>query len=838
MSGILNLFSSTNDLTKKNSITNSASDYTKTNINVFKPTPGLSQGDKFKKYQKKIRQNLDKTVKTSNSKSKEGFSSKNTNTDFSLTKETRNVLSETNIIPEERDITFLQEQYKITLDEYENLLAKLSGATSGYLNRVSPNNPYLGKNIKIGKEIMYVTQQGIAKWYPDFWAIYYTCGRNGCPPNGQFIDTNLQWSINYETPGATIPTTPSLVTGTPMIQGQSCGNEGKNVYVNNMLDPNLQITPFYHGCFQDSITSPAMDYIGNTPLTSSSGTYNIDQCKQAAIDNGYNLYALQNVDENTSLGYCAVSNYMTNAAMYGLSMIPTAMVPLWSSGTSGQSGNVAVLTDQGALAVYNSSGTSVFNTDYSKSQPSNYLGCYVDAPNRAMPLYNGGSQEYNNAQCQQIAQQNGAAFYGLQNSTSGTTAQCAISSNWQLTSQYGKAGNCTQIGDGSYSGGGWSNAVYNTSLPQSNYFLALQDDGNMVICRGTSPLDNQGYIWATGVKVQQANPDYAAAKGKYGQNYITQGSTLAAGDFIGSPSGNMALIMQDDGNLVLYSFRFETNCKKIKDSNMIGGGVGANPVYELNIAGTKSNMGKLAYIDQNAELHAYPDDNKQSINEYTSFMNMDSGGNDIPNAASANSTIEQCQAVCNDNTDCYGFVFDTRNGSNICYPKNSGVYPVGDKQLLSGVNLFIKNVQPEFVPIGVSNNTNNSDTITYQNYVNGGNIGNEYGLSNATRLQKQELTQLQNRLNLLGSQIKNQTNSFIKGDTMINNQGVRNMVGLGSYLNEIDNTNNKIKATTGGNLQNILNDSDIVVLQQNYNYLFWSILAAGTVLISMNIIKK
>jgi len=36
----------------------------------------------------------------------------------------------------------------------------------------------------------------------------------------------------------------------------------------------------------------------------------------------------------------------------------------------------------------------------------------------------------------------------------------------------------------------------------------------------------------------------------------------------------------------------------------------------------------------------------------------------------------------------------------------------------------------------------------------------------------------------------------------------------------------------------ILNDSDIVVLQKNYSYLFWTILATGTVLVTMNIAKK
>ena len=39
------------------------------------------------------------------------------------------------------------------------------------------------------------------------------------------------------------------------------------------------------------------------------------------------------------------------------------------------------------------------------------------------------------------------------------------------------------------------------------------------------------------------------------------------------------------------------------------------------------------------------------------------------------------------------------------------------------------------------------------------------------------------------------------------------------------------------NINNILNDSDIYVLQQNYNYLFWAILASGMLLVSMNVLK-
>ena len=117
--------------------------------------------------------------------------------------------------------------------------------------------------------------------------------------------------------------------------------------------------------------------------------------------------------------------------------------------------------------------------------------------------YTGGSQQYDNSQCQQAAQQNGYAYYGLQNSKSGTNAQCFLSNDLSQTTKYGTATNCTKLSDGSWSGGGWSNAVYNTTNPESSYYLILQDDGNMCVYRGSSPNDNQGLIWSSGTNPQK-----------------------------------------------------------------------------------------------------------------------------------------------------------------------------------------------------------------------------------------------------------------------------------------------------------------------------------------------
>ena len=265
----------------------------------------------------------------------------------------------------------------------------------------------------------------------------------------------------------------------------------------------------------------------------------------------------------------------------------------------------------------------------------------------------------------------------------------------------------------------------------------------------------------------------------------------------------------------------------------MGGGVGANALYQLNEVGVSTNLAQLAYIDQDSQLHTYPSTNATYTNTYTTMTGTDSPGYDIPNAAYGNATVEQCQTSCNNNNECAGFSFS----NNTCYPKTSSMYPAGEMETNPSVNLYVRNQIPQTPPVGVSTNTNNIDTVLYQNYINGGAIGESYGLANASSAQKQQLQQLQTQLNLLSNQINNLTNQFETGNQQLEQQSQTNSQSLNNYIKDIKNTNKKIRGFNT-NVDNILQDSDIVVLKQNYDYLFWSILAVTTVIISMNIIKN
>ena len=979
MTSILNIFSDkeNNEIIKNKNVSSS-----------------LKQGKKFKKYQNKIKNSLEKNAEIVSGE--EGFSNMEGR---SLTKETNDIIDDNNYSSQQQIIDNLKKEYEKTLNEYEELVSKLSGNLNAYIDRVNPNNPYLNKTIRFTTgHVCYVTNQGLVKYIPSptIWQSV------NIPQN--YININLPWINSYSTPGTEIPTNPPLISGTFMKYGQSVGSEGSNVFVNQFLPKNTD--PKYMGCYATNSSNNNMSFIGGSPPpnsnasiengsftqpvlsnnsyryitgtsvpgwyftsgavlvnnssawgfttpypngnqcvslqntgsisqivpllvgvtyrisfyscgrpcctgpntanlvnvqlyttsnqwiqniyqytppvnkwtrytatfsvqvtgsyklffsgannqgdrssaiqnivlnssgTSSNGSFSHDACEQAAINGGYRYFGLQNVNTSNNLGYCAVSNSEPSVTQYGTSNVPNKAIALWSSNTANQTGNSAILQTSGSLQVINSGGQSVYSSP--GGNPSNYLGCYNDCyQGRGLPTYLGNGKNYSS--CQSAAQSGNWSYFGLQFTQANGTSECWVGNDISNGTKMGKANNCTVV-NGVNVGGGCSNAIYNNKSATSNYFLILQDDGNMCVYRGTGPNDNQGYIWCTMTngKQQSANPNMVATKGKYGKNWISSGSTLAPGDFIGSTNGNLALVMQSDGNLVLYTYQMQTNCQKMSDGNM-GGGQGANAAYDIGKTAVSKNMGAIGYIDADSNIYSYPTSNQQYTDTYTTKISgMDTWGNDIPGAAFGNATLQSCQTACNNNSQCAGIV--TNAAGNYCWPKTNSMYPFGGPSgVNSDRNIYVRGRKPSTPPLGVSQNTNTIDSVTYQNYINKGQVGSQYGLANASSTQKQQLEQLQTRMSLLSNKINNLTNKFQGGSITAENQSVANNTGIDHYIKNIKNTNQKIGVIAGesnGNVQNILKDSDIVVLQKNYDYLFWSILATGTVLVSMNIVNK
>lgn len=615
----------------------------------------------------------------------------------------------------------------------------------------------------------------------------------------------------------------------------NCGNPGNrdgNRYCVQISEWTLYTSSDYNFKDADRAMTWNPNVIGYTDLNT---------CKKYAVENGFTYFGQQDARSDGTAA-CLVSNDLAKSQWFGKAF-KFSGTPLWETKTSGQTGASAILTTTGSLSVINSGGTAVFSSDNSQAQPGNYLGCYGDSKVRAMQLVNNGAHSFNYDTCKTNAINKNFSYFGLQDSTSGSNAQCAISNDQSASIRYGKAGNCTKLSNGLWSGGGWSNAIYNAKTPDSNYFLILQDDGNMCIYRGTSPNDNQGKIWCsqTNGKQQQPNTNFSATKGKYAKNWISSTSTLAAGDFIGSNNGSIYLLMQTDGNLVLYTSTNKSACSANKNGK-IQGSNWVNALYEVSPSGSKGDIGKIAYINENSELSEYSADNIKLINNYTTLQNMNTPNNDIPGAAYGSATIDQCKSTCSKRQSCYGFVFD--NNNKVCYPKTNQMYPYGGSlNPLSGVDTYLREKQPINRPPGISDIIANIDTVLFRNYIKSTGNDEYHGLTKATEVEKQQIAELQGKLDTLSSKIAKLSNKLSSNTNSAETQAKNNIsgldgfTGLGDYLTDLKNTNEQIQLTNTS-MNNILNDSNIVVLQKNYSYLFWSILATGTVLVTMNIAKN
>ena len=105
-------------------------------------TPALNQGMNFKNYQNKIKNKIKKDINNVNSK--EGFQTSNTSSttsadgSYQLAEQSKQILSDTSSGTDNS----LQNEYNVTLMAYQKLLAKVSGGTTDYVNRVSPTNSY------------------------------------------------------------------------------------------------------------------------------------------------------------------------------------------------------------------------------------------------------------------------------------------------------------------------------------------------------------------------------------------------------------------------------------------------------------------------------------------------------------------------------------------------------------------------------------------------------------------------------------------------------------------------------------------------------------------------
>ena len=696
----------------------------------------------------------------------------------------------------------------------------------------------------------YITSTNMQMSAGQYKLMFSSVGRNCCDESG--LSNPIDIVIDRGTPGEG-----TIYNFQPPV----------NTWTNYEVDVTIYVAGMHSisfvGTWSQGDRSTALQGIRLRPSgtpAGGSGKYTHEQCKTAAIDGGYQYFGLQYGNPSTGKGYCAVTNDSVSATKNGTSYVMTAGIPLWSSNTATGSGNTATVTLQGTLSVINSQGAAIFSTpggggvsangnagsgfNDGKPTPSNYVGCYADTGNRAMP--NTSNNQYLPLeQCKQLAQDKNYTYYSMQYNRDTLNGWCAGSNDMNEIKKYGIATNCTRLSDGTIGGGGWSNAVYKIE-PPTDYFLTLQDDGNLCVYKGTGPSDNQGGIWCamTNGKQQKPNPGFTASKGKFGKNYMKTGDTLAAGDFIGSSDGSIYLLMQSDGNLVLYASNTRENCSAIsaggsnKESVSMGG-QGATALYKMSEVGNPANLGKIGYVDKNSEIYMYPDNKIGLSNKYVKYLDAGSAGNDIPGAASSGGSLDDCKTSCNKLSDCYGFEY--HSSVKVCYPKNKNMYPTIPIQpawtIGNGDDLYVreKMVKEGFETAAI-------DTNKWKNYTTNNKIFDNSIVDSAskqlTNSDKKRLSDLDTKIKSFSQEIQRNNAEYTQKLSSVNTNTIENTGHLNKYHNEYDKVQEKIKhsGTNLTNMDNMVTDTSILVTQQNAHFISYALVAIILLILAIKLL--
>lgn len=829
----------------------------------------LNQGKKFKNYQGKMKTNIENQIH--GAKSQRSYKKSSKIEGFATDTETETV---TNLLEQRDDrgkiinqlnqddinvFNTLQTQNNNLQNQYNNTQKQVNSRSLVLINRTSPNNSYLNKNISLPPKKSeynindlgyggYVSGKGVFKPYPDQKTFNSVAGKNGCPKD---IISNVP--VN--------DFSSSFLQGKNMVENQSCGNEGKNVYVSKLIE---NPTSSYVGCYNDKSTTTTNS--SNATLknadramiynSSAIGYTTFNKCKKYAQDNEYQYFGLQDLQPNDT-AMCVVSNDYDKTISYGDASKQVISVLLWSSNTASGQNNTMQVVGSGQITIYDINIKPIFNSNNAVPGCLNWGTLMIDSV-----TYGGNCK----------------APIGNVTKKVETDMKCNWSRSCSIPISNRTFGDpsigCDKSFDVAYKCGGkpfsknLSSAEGQTMIldcsdymkKNCNFIILLQDDGNMCLYKGNDALTKSDLIWSTKTTGKQkgTNPEWVASKGKYGRNYMRVGETLVANEWIGSNNGSIKLLMQKDGNLVLYTSETKSGCS-VKN-NITAGSKWVNAVYKIDPAGNRNLLGKMAYIDDETNLREYPTSLLSKSNQYQLFNNTDSLGNDLQQIKTTTGN-QGCIDTCNTNKDCSGFVYQPKG--NICYLKNSGMYPNGKKQFFPNSEIILGVRKPQ-IDSSVNSSCNkdivNIDTIQYNNYIKGDpmTIDTKCGSSIVTSEDKTNLKKIQNNTLFVGQEQINQGNKLYNEHNNNNNIILTNSNKLNQNIDmykeialfgngngndkegmeNIDKNNKKNNMNDINSINSMLSDTDIKLLQENYSYIYWSILAIGLLTVTINQIKK
>jgi hypothetical protein len=542
-----------------------------------------------------------------------------------------------------------------------------------------------------------------------------------------------------------------------------------------------------------------------------SGDFTHEECRKSALYQGQTFYGLHGYNEETQRGFCAVADTLAVTGP-GTRMVDETLFTT--------RGDFALMKYNGYLQTGNSSMIG------GSQLPSNYIGCYyVDIGKMTVAKFprNSRLNAYQNGNA--AAVKNNHKFYLLNESNT----QCFTSNT--LTDIKKRISRNKKV-SGSYIIGTYvSYAVYVRldATPElqseTKHFFLKVNDNSLTVNLGADDTDDHGpvnIIFSTNT-ILIPNPEKAS-----GSNILSAGSRLTAGNFIGSRTGKLWLTIEG-GKLVLKTRKSVSNCTKTSTNFFISNlGSASSAVYKLNdiVKDFKNKITQLAYIDSDSNLYPYDDANIAFVKN--SYKSLSNAGFASGVGVVVSGTDSQCRSACDASDNCVGYSYSKRAGScNLL--TNDDVTTNG---LFADSNYYfsMKDKIPKTTEYGITKMVAPVDSAVYTGYNTGATFTpDKVGWTSADDT---------SGINTQADNLLDETGDYEDNIRDVQQQYKTNNNYYKEYAKEHDSSEVIKTAIESDNYMKIVEDSEMAVLQKNTTYLVWGILATGTVLISMSMIRN
>lgn len=202
-----------------------------------------------------------------------------------------------------RELSELRNIYNRQLQDYNQSIKALLEDSQNFVNASNKNNNKFSNSYvrdSANGAVGYVTTNGVWKWISSPPQGDSIQGRGDCPGNWRGYtntkaDTGQLYTIGNAPQGEIVKMNgQELIKGSAMVENQSCGNVGQNIYVTEPAS--ITSGPNYEGC----VTGFPGEY------QSDLGNATYAQCKQRAADKGKNVFMFGKQNGSSGTAPCYI----------------------------------------------------------------------------------------------------------------------------------------------------------------------------------------------------------------------------------------------------------------------------------------------------------------------------------------------------------------------------------------------------------------------------------------------------------------------------------------------------------------------------------------------------